>query len=388
MTLALGVFRQRAPTRSRSGRAPERAGFARAVLTLALLLLLASPTLAEEQIPRAQLDGTLYDFGTVKTGAKVQYTIPLQNLGATDLVIQDLRLSVPALTVRTPRVIPPRETAILTLELDTSGFRGDVQARVVLRTNDPHAPSLELHVRGRVESAVELLPRPAIFLSAFRWEVDGRESALTIVNREESPLKITGVRSEGAHFTARLEPVEEGRRYELVVKLRRSGPSGMELGRIIIDTNHGETIAIPVFTLLRDQIYVSPPELDLGHISLEQIEKDPESLKSKTETLYVYKYRGKTSESRSTPRRLSPLSRRPPPTVPARWLTFPGRAPRSSSRSRSLLSGSSSSSGPSKGRSASGPTILSSLRLSCPSAANLASEGSQHPGWRPVGCGN
>jgi len=271
---------------------PEGAGFGRAVLPLALLLLLASPALAEEQVPRAHLEGTLYDFGTVKTGAKVQYTIPLQNLGATDLVIQDMRLSVPALTVRTPRVIPPREAAILTLELDTSGFRGDVQARVVLRTNDPHAPSLELHVRGRVESAVELLPRPAIFLSAFRWEVDGRESALTIVNREESPLKITGVRSEGAHFTARLEPVEEGRRYELVVKLRRSGPSGMELGRIIIDTNHGETIAIPVFTLLRDQIYVSPPELDLGHISLEQIEKDPESLKSKTETLYVYKYRG------------------------------------------------------------------------------------------------
>src|SRR5262249_16778241 len=100
LTLALGVFRQRAPTLSRSGRAPERAGFARAVLTLALLLLLASPTLAEEQIPRAHLEGTLYDFGTVKTGAKVQYTIPLQNLGATDLVIQDLRLSVPALTVR------------------------------------------------------------------------------------------------------------------------------------------------------------------------------------------------------------------------------------------------------------------------------------------------
>jgi len=293
LTLALGVFRQRAPMLSRSRRVPEGAGFGRAVLPLALLLLLASPALAEEQVPRAHLEGTLYDFGTVKTGAKVQYTIPLQNLGATDLVIQDLRLSVPALTVRTPRVIPPREAAILTLELDTSGFRGDVQARVVLRTNDPHAPSLELHVRGRVESAVELLPRPAIFLSAFRWEIEQRESALTIVNREESPLKILGVRSEGDRFTVRLEPVEVGRRYQLVVKLRGSGPSGLGLGRITFSTNRGETIAIPVFTLLRDQIYVSPPELDLGQISLEQIEKHPDSLKAKTETLYVYKYRGK-----------------------------------------------------------------------------------------------
>ena len=292
MTLALGVFRQRAPMLPRSGRVPEGAGFGRAVLPLALLLLLASPALAEEQVPRAHLEGTLYDFGTVKTGAKVQYTIPVQNLGATDLVIQDMRLSVPALTVRTPRVIPPQGDAVLTLELDTSAFRGDVQAGVVLRTNDPHAPSLELHVRGRVESAVELLPRPAIFLSAFRWEVEQRESALTIVNREESPLKILGVRSEGDRFTVRLEPVEDGRRYELVVKLRGSGPSGLGLGRITFSTNQGETIAIPVFTLLRDHIYVSPPELDLGQISLEQIEKHLDSLKVKTETLYVYKYRG------------------------------------------------------------------------------------------------
>jgi hypothetical protein len=277
---------------SRSERVPRRPGPGRAFLPLILLLLLAAPTLAEEQVPRAHLEETLYDFGTVKTGAKVQYTIPLRNLGDENLVIQDMRFSIPALTVRTPRVIPPGGDAVLTLELDTSGFRGDVQARVVLRTNDPHAPTLELQVRGRVESAVELLPRPAIFLSAFRWEVEERESAITIVNRDERPLEILGLRSEGGQFTARLKPVEEGRRYELVVKLRGSGPSGMGLGRITLSTNQGETIAIPVFTLLRDQVYVNPPELDLGQISLEQIEKHPDSLKFKTETLYVYKYRG------------------------------------------------------------------------------------------------
>src|SRR5262249_60936033 len=95
-TLALGVFRQRAPMLSRSGRVPKWAAFERAVRPLALLLLLAGPARAEEQVPRAHLEETLYDFGTVKTGAKVQYTIPLQNLGAADLVIQDMRLSVPA----------------------------------------------------------------------------------------------------------------------------------------------------------------------------------------------------------------------------------------------------------------------------------------------------
>src|SRR5262249_18672950 len=119
-----------------------------------------------------------------------------------------------------------------------------------------------------------------------------KESAIAMVNRAERPLEIVAMRQEGEDFTARVKVVEAGRRFELAVKLRGSGPSGMGLGRITVSTHQGETIAIPVFTLLRDKIYASPLEIDLGQISLQQIEKQPDVLRFKTETLYVYKYRG------------------------------------------------------------------------------------------------
>jgi hypothetical protein len=262
------------------------------VFALAMVLLLVGPALAQEQAPRAHLERTLYDFGTVKTGVRVEQKTLLRNLGSATLIIQDMRLSIASLTVHAPREIPPGGAAPLTLELDTAGFRDDVQGSVVLLTNDPQAARLELKVRGRVESLVDLLPRPAIFLSAFRWEVEEKEAALTLVNRDHRPLEILSVQPATDRFTVRLTPLEEGRRYELAVKLRKSSLAGMGLGRITVSTNQGETIAIPVFTLLRDKIYIDPPEIDFGQISLGQIETHLDSLNSQTETLYVYKYRG------------------------------------------------------------------------------------------------
>lgn len=312
---------------SHSPRASRRLGSGRAILSVALLLLFAGTPLAEEQAPRAHLEEGLFDFGTVRTGAKVQHTVPLQNLGSSDLAILDMQFSVPALTVRAPRVVPARGEAPLLLELDTSGFRGEVQAHVVLRTNDPQTPKLELHVRGRVESLVDLLPRPAIFVSAFRWEVEERESAIAMVNRDERPLEIVAMRQEGEGFTARVKLVEAGRRYELAVKLRGSGPSGMGLGRITVSTNQGETIAIPVFTLLRDKIYVSPLEIDLGQISLQQVERQPDVLKFRTETLYVYKHRGEGFQIQVDSSPSFVTIEKTPPAGPGAMVNIPRQGP-------------------------------------------------------------
>src|SRR5207244_1443137 len=41
-----------------------------------------------------------------------------------------------------------------------------------------------------------------------------------------------------------------------------------------LSTNKGE-IAIPVFTFLKEKVFANPPEVDLGRLSLEQLEKEP-----------------------------------------------------------------------------------------------------------------
>jgi|SRR5437870_11533193 len=258
--------------------------------TVAVALFVASVALTQEPAPRAVLQETLYDFETVKQGTRVQHTIPLRNAGNADLIVERMSLSLPAVTVRVPRAIPPGREANLILEVNTAEVSGEVQGDVILHTNDPLAAHLRLHIKGRVRRLVEVLPR-ALFLSAFRWEVAEKQGALTLANHDESPLEILGVRSEGDRFTTRLASIEAGQRYRLAVNLLPSAPAGREQGRIIVDTNKGE-VAIMVFTFIKEKVYANPPEVDLGRLSLEQLEKQPSLLDFRSETVFIYKHHG------------------------------------------------------------------------------------------------
>lgn len=247
---------------------------------------------AQEKVPRAVLQETQYDFGTVTRGVKVQSTIPLRNDGDADLIIREMSLSLPAMTVKAKSVIPPGNETKIALELDTAGLTGDVQGDIVLHTNDPEAPELKIKIKGHVRSLVEILPRPAIFLSAFRWEVEKKEAVATIENKDESPLKINGTQIEGEdRFIANLTTIEEGQRYKLSVKLRSLAPAVKAQGRITLNTNKGE-IGIPVFTFLKNKVYVNPPDVIFGRIDLKQLEVEPDLLKFLTQTVFIYNYKG------------------------------------------------------------------------------------------------
>jgi hypothetical protein len=220
---------------------------------------------------------TVYDFGTVKMGVTLSQTIALRNAGDAPLIIERMSLSLPALTARVKNVVAPGEEASLALQVDTARLSGAVEGDVVLHTNDPRATRLSLRVQGHVRSPVEVLPRRALFLSAFRWEAEAKKGVVTIVNHDDSPLEILGSRTDGDRFTVELTPVQTGQRYQLAARLLASGLAGQARGSITVSTNKGE-IEIPVFTFLKEKVYGNPPDVDLGRISLEQLGKQPNLL--------------------------------------------------------------------------------------------------------------
>ena len=277
---------------------------------------------AQEKVPRAVLQETQYDFGTVTRGVKVQSTIPLRNDGDADLIIREMSLSLPAITVKAKSVIPPGNETKIALELDTAGLTGDVQGDVILLTNDPHTLQLLFHIQGHVQSLVDILPRPAIFLSAFRWEVKDKESSIYLVNNDKKPLKIIDMKSEGDKFTPKLETIEEGQRYELSIKLNPNSPSGMDQSQITVSTEN-EKIIIPVYTFLKEKVYVNPPSLDFGRINLEHLEKNSKLLTFLTQSVFVYKHHGQDFqiEIQASPQFLS--IQRTPPQGPAAVIDIP-----------------------------------------------------------------
>src|SRR5262245_18271496 len=140
------------------------------LFALALSFHFVSLSLAQGKTPRAVLESAVYDFGTVNKGAKLSRTISVRNDGDAPQIIEGMRFSVPMLRVGVNRVVTPEEEANIVLELDTAELSGQVLDDIVLHTNDPLASQLSIRLQGRVQSPVEVLPRPAIYLSAFSWD--------------------------------------------------------------------------------------------------------------------------------------------------------------------------------------------------------------------------
>jgi len=296
------------------------------LLALVLSFHFASFSLAQGKTPRAVLESAVYDFGTVKKGVKLSHTISVRNKGDVPLIIEGMRFSVPMLRVEVKRVIAPEEEAKIVLELDTAELSGQVRDDVVLHTNDPQASRLSLRIQGRVQGPVEVLPRPAIYLSAFRWETGTKTGVVTIANNEESPLRILGKRAEGNHLSADLIPIEEGRRYQLTVKLVPAAPAGHANGSITLSTNKGD-VRIPVFTFLKDKVYVNPPDADLGVIDLELLKQQPGLLDFRNQSVFVYKHQGQDFRIRVDSSLPFIAIEKTPPEGPGAFVDIPRQGP-------------------------------------------------------------
>ena len=296
------------------------------LFALALSSHFVSVSLAQEKTPSAVLESAVYDFGTVKKGAKLSHTISVRNKGDAPLIIEGMRFSVPMLRVGVNRVVAPEEEANIVLELDTAELSGQVLDDIVLQTNDPHASKLSIRLQGRVQSPVEVLPRPAIYLSAFRWETGTKTGAVTVANNEESPLEILGNRAEGDRFSVALTPIEEGRRYQLTVKLVPAAPAGHASGNITLNTNKGN-IQIPVFTFLKDTVYVNPPDVELGVIDLELLKQEPRHLDFRSQSVFIYKHRGQDFQIRVDSSLPFIAIEKTPPEGPGAFVDIPRQGP-------------------------------------------------------------
>ena len=138
---------------------------------------------------------------------------------------------------------------------------------------------------------VELVPRNAIFLTAFKWEIGEKEGSVTIVNHDKSPLEIIRIEKHGNHFTTRLITIEEGKRYQLSVKLNPDAPPGRAQDQITVITNN-EKVMIPVFTFLKNRVYISQPIVYFGQISLKQLSANPDLLNFLTYSVFIYQHQG------------------------------------------------------------------------------------------------
>ena len=126
------------------------------MIALALALLLAAtdppaPTAPVTRAPRIAVDPAAFDFGQLRAGRKVHRQFAVKNFGAADLEIANVTTTCGCTAALLDRnTIRPGRSATLRVTFDTRDDRGKVTRSVLIESNDPARPKLELKLEATV----------------------------------------------------------------------------------------------------------------------------------------------------------------------------------------------------------------------------------------------
>jgi hypothetical protein len=228
---------------------------------------------SQEPAPQAVVREIGHDFGPVAEGGTVTHTFSVGNRGTAPLHILRVDASEPGMRSRFTEVVAPGDTGRVTIAWTPEGRSGDLNAHAVVHLSDPKRPRVTLALSGVLTQSIGIAPSSDVHLSVYADQ--SAERRVTIVNNEERPLAVTGLRPSGDHFRAAVVTVEPGRTYEVVVTAPPGLRPGRYIGDVFVDTDHPRLgpLRLVVHTFVKDLLYATPDAIDFGDVSLERIKR-------------------------------------------------------------------------------------------------------------------
>jgi len=129
----------------------------RRVAALAVAALVAVGAGSDEKpaaAPRIRVEPESFDFGKAQPGKTLRKDFTIRNFGDAELVIEDVSTTcgcTAALSAQS-RVEPGGRTA-LRVTFETRSYSGKVERQVLVRSNDPKAPLVQVRVSATVTRA-------------------------------------------------------------------------------------------------------------------------------------------------------------------------------------------------------------------------------------------
>ncbi|KAB2965790.1 MAG: DUF1573 domain-containing protein [Thermoanaerobaculia bacterium] len=120
--------------------------------------------------------------------------------------------------------------------LDAEAPIGPLRDFLLVRTNHPQQAELQVPLSGVVRPVLHLTPSAAQF-GELSLAGQARRMVLTLINFGADPVEVRGVAASVEGVTARIEVVEEGKRWRVVVELAPTLPRGRLEGELKIATS-------------------------------------------------------------------------------------------------------------------------------------------------------
>jgi hypothetical protein len=175
----------------------------RLLLVIMAMLLLADIGLTET-FPQVEASQPIFDFGEVLRGQSVKHTFVFKNSGDAMLVVDRVKSTCGCTGVLlSEKNIPPGAEGTIKATFNSSRFRGHVEKRILLYSNDPSGKPMSFTMTGRVTLPIEINP-PRIALGRV---LAGQSKSVTVelTNNLERPIKLVNLQATNTAFRAEVD---------------------------------------------------------------------------------------------------------------------------------------------------------------------------------------
>lgn len=209
--------------------------------------------------PKAIVAFTSFSFGDVYTGEVISQIFVIKNDGDAELLIRDFKGDCGCTVTRSDKVIPPGKEGSAEIEVQTISQSGLINKTATLHTNDPDRGTIVFTLIANVLKGSPLRQGKHIgplFLSpdsrASMYAPAGKKATTEFsVTADGAAVKVLRVEVGTKQFASRVEVVQPGRSYKILVESLQIETGGLYTDQLRVVTDNPTLPAFSVDLTLR-----------------------------------------------------------------------------------------------------------------------------------------
>ncbi len=224
--------------------------------------------------PKIEVSPETKDAGTVAKGQVVDAVFVVKNTGGSDLIISDARPSCGCTVASFDKLIKPGQEGKIQSSVDTKSFSGPISKSVLVVSNDPDRPQMNLFIKALVKPYVDVLPQAFVRFSVIKGDNAGQD---VILLSEEKGFRPTIAETSQPYVKAEILPAGDkdkiagrpGDQYKIRINVTPDAPEGLLNAPIRVATGVSQqpTIEIPVSGIVRPRVSVTPVTVNFGNFT-------------------------------------------------------------------------------------------------------------------------
>jgi hypothetical protein len=224
--------------------------------------------------PKMEVSPETKDAGTVAKGQVVDAVFVVKNTGGSDLIISDARPSCGCTVASFDKVIKAGGEGKIHSSVDTKSFSGPISKSVLVVSNDPDRPQVNLFIKALVKPYVDVLPQAFVRFSVIKGDNAGQDVLLV---SEEKGFRPTIAETSQPYVKAEVLPAGDkdkipgraGDQYKVRINVLPDAPEGLLNAPIRVATGVTQqpTVEIPVSGIVRPRVSVTPVTVNFGNFT-------------------------------------------------------------------------------------------------------------------------